>query len=50
VVGLLLGSFIIAAKTTDPVRQTWAQGFATALAGAIGGAFAGYAVAGSNNP
>lgn len=45
VLALLFGSFVVAATTSDPTRQTWAQGIATAVAGAIGGAFAGYAAA-----
>jgi hypothetical protein len=45
VVGVFVGSVSVALTTDDPIKQTFAQGFATTLAGAIGGAFAGYAVA-----
>ena len=42
---ILLGTTYVALTTVDPSRQTFAQGLATTIGGAIGGAFAGYAVA-----
>lgn len=44
VVLLILSSVVVAAVSKDPTRQAWAQGFASVLVGAIGGAFAGYLV------
>lgn len=42
----LIGSFYVAATTTDPTRQVWAQGFTTTIAGVVGGAFAGFLIGG----
>lgn len=50
VVGLiiagLVGSFLVAVLSDDPVQQVWAQGLTTTIAGVVGGAFAGYLIGG----
>lgn len=46
IVGGLGGSFIVAASSSDPTQQVWAQSLTTTIAGAVGGAFAGYLIGG----
>lgn len=45
IVGGLIGSFLVAILSDDPTQQIWAQGLTTSIAGAAGGAFAGYLIA-----